>query len=164
MVTTVTLREPFEYSVWVIVAAALLFLGALLLLFITFKKIYVNRIRSGRKDIPKIKKPSPRALTVIKGDYERRLMELMEGYRKGIFSKRAAYQKLSITIRGFVSESTGIDVERFTKTEIKAFGIKSLDKLMNEYYVPEFAEDEKSREKNFLQSCDKSLGVIRKWN
>ena len=49
-------------------------------------------------------------------------------------------------------------------TEIKAFGIKSLDKLMNEYYVPEFAEDEKSREKNFLQSCDKSLGVIRKWN
>ena len=39
---------------------------------------------------------------------------------------------------------TGINVENFTIKEVKAFGIKKLDVLMEEYYVPEFAEDEKA--------------------
>ena len=61
-------------------------------------------------------------------------------------------------------EVTGINVENFTLREVKAFGIKKLDTLMEEYYVPEFAEDEKAQDKDFLQSCNRAMGVIKAWS
>ncbi len=164
MVTTVTLREPFEYYTWVIVVAALFLIGALLALFFSIKMLYDRQIKQPKKAMPKIKKPLPRALKVIKDDYEKRLGDISSCYRNKSISRREAYQRLSISIRGFVSEATGIDVEHYTREEIRSFGIKSLDKLMDEYYIPEFAEDEKSASKDVVASCDKALGVIRKWN
>ena len=164
MVTTVTLREPFEYYIWVIVLAVLLLITALLLTFFSAKKIYEQHTAMVKKAVPKIRKPKPRELRIIKGDYEKRLRDLSFGYSNQKIGKREAYQTLSSMIRGFVSEATGIDVEHYTKAEIEGFGIKSLNKLMDEYYVPEFAETEKSASKNFLLSCENALGVIRKWN
>ena len=164
MVTTVTLRDPFEYYTWVIVLAALFLIIAIVLAFFSVKRIYEQRAAMAPKNVPRIIKPAPRQLQVIKIDYEKRLSDLASGYSQKTIGRREAYQRLSSTIRGFVAEVTGIDVERYTKTEIAAFGIKSLDKLMDEYYVPEFAEDEKGVSKNFLFSCDNALGVVRKWN
>ncbi len=164
MVTTVTLREPFEYYIWVIVLAALFMILALVLLFFAAKRIYAQHAETVKNAVPRIVKPAPRQLQIIKIDYEKRLSDLATGYSGKTIGRREAYQRLSSTIRGFVAEVTGIDVERYTKTEIAAFGIKSLDKLMDEYYVPEFAEDEKGVSKNFLFSCENALGVVRKWN
>ena len=39
-----------------------------------------------------------------------------------------------------------------------------LDELMEEYYVPEFAEDEKAKDKDFAESCNKAVGVIKAWS
>ena len=61
-------------------------------------------------------------------------------------------------------EATGLNVENYTKSEIKAFGIRQLDRLMEEYYIPEFAEDERARDKDFVSSCNKALGVVRAWS
>ena len=63
-----------------------------------------------------------------------------------------------------MQEATGINVENYTKAEIKVFGIKHLDNLMEEYYVPEFAEDEKAQNRDFANSCNTALGVIRTWS
>lgn len=164
MVTTVTLRDPFEYYTWVIVLAVLFLIMAIVLAFFSVKRIYAQRVASAPKDVPRIVRPAPRQLQVIKIDYEKRLSDLSAGYSNKTIGRREAYQRLSSTIRGFVAEVTGIDVERYTKTEIATFGIKSLDKLMDEYYVPEFAEDEKGVSKNFVVSCNNALGVVRKWN
>ena len=77
---------------------------------------------------------------------------------------REGYQQLSALIREFVHEVTGINVENFTIKEVKAFGIKKLDVLMEEYYVPEFAEDEKAKDRDFAESCNKAVGVIKAWS
>ena len=55
-------------------------------------------------------------------------------------------------------------MESLVKSEIKALGIRNLDKLMEEYYVPEFAEDEKAENKDLISSCVSAMGVIKSWS
>ena len=66
-------------------------------------------------------------------------------------------------IREFVCDATGIHVENYTVKEIKALGMKKLDMLMAEYYVPEFAEDGRPISKELSESCETAMGVIRTW-
>ena len=107
---------------------------------------------------------TPDVLYRIKGQYVGKVQALINAYRQNTISKRDGYQQLSAIIRSFVHEVTGINVENYTVTEIKAFGMKKLDALMEEYYVPEFAEDEKAQDKNFEASCYNALGVIKTWS
>ena len=58
----------------------------------------------------------------------------------------------------------GINVETATIRDVKKLGIKHLDKLMEEYYVPEFAEEEKAEKKDLSASCNTAIGVIRSWS
>lgn len=108
--------------------------------------------------------PPPKKLFEIKNDYTVKMESLAATYANKQIDKRAAYQRLSLLIRGFVHDATGLNVENFTKSEIRAFGIRQLDRLMEEYYIPEFAEDERARDKDFMSSCNKALGVVRAWS
>ena len=110
-----------------------------------------------------VKTPPRRELLEIKKQYIFSLQTLLKKYDSGNMGKRDAYQKMSLLIRGFVHEATGINVENHTKLEIRGCGLKNLDMLMEEYYIPEFAEDEKARNNDFKASCNKTLGVIKAW-
>ena len=163
MDTTVTLQPPFEYYLWVMVLAAF-FAGIAILLIIMAFKFFYEKHKERRKNKIVIQKPTRRALTLIKGEYISKLQMLAGSYANNMVSKREAYQRLSLFIRGFVHEATGINVENYTKDEIKSFGIRKLDELMEEYYIPEFAEDGRADEKDFVASCSRALGVVRKWS
>ncbi len=165
MVTTVKLQAPFEYSWYVILAAVIL--GAItiaLLTYVILKLIKLRKLKEVQR--PKYHKIhlNPEILRRMKQDYTRRIQALLDGYSHGTVTKRDGYQKLSAIIRSFVHEVTGINVENFTVKEVKALGIRNLDTLMEEYYVPEFAEDEKAAEKDFAASCNVAMGVIRTWS
>ena len=164
MDTTVSLQPPFEFYWWIILIAVLLLVIAIVLMILALNKVFHFLSFGKKKESPVIIRPAPRKLLAIKSDYAARLKELSKEYSEKAVDKRTAYQKLSILIRGFVQEVTGINVENFTKSEIKAFGIRKLDKLIEEYYVPEFAEDERSRSKDFIRSCNTALGVIQRWS
>ncbi|SFC60547.1 hypothetical protein [Butyrivibrio sp. YAB3001] len=163
MVTTVTLQQPFEYYWWVILIAVMFFILATVLLILALNKVF-HFLSHNKKKKPVITRPPRRALYAIKADYSAQLQDLAEAYTNKKLDKRIGYQRLSLLIRGFVQEVTGLNVENFTKAEIKAFGIKKLDKLMDEYYVPEFAETVRSINKDFIGSCNNALGVIQSWN
>jgi hypothetical protein len=107
---------------------------------------------------------SPDMIYRVKNQYIGKVQALLNSYSQNKIDKREGYQQLSALIRGFVHEVTGINVENFTIKEVKAFGIKKLDVLMEEYYVPEFAEDEKAKDKDFAESCNKAVGVIKAWS
>ncbi len=164
MVTTVKQQNPFEYSWWVIVVAAVFAVIAIVLL------IYV--IRSISKIFRKIPKTpaarkivmSPYIMSRLKDQYAARIQNIVKNHIEGKISKRDGYQELSSQIRGFVHEATGINVENLTAKEIKALGIRNLDLLMEEYYVPEFAEDDKAKDKDLVVSCNAAIGVIRSWS
>ncbi len=164
MVTTVSLRGPFEYYWWVLAVAGVFLIVAVVLFILAHMKYMAGRPKKLQNPSKLIRRPLPVNLMMIKDNYSKRLQELGDAYSNKRVGRREAYQRLSALIRGFVSEATGIDVLHYTREEIKAFGIKSLDGLMKEYYVPEFAEDEKIKDRNFSISCRNALEVIRKWN
>ena len=166
MVTTVKLQSPFEYSWWVILIAVVL--GAIALTAIVFFLIKLFSVLGKKKEAPR---PAARKIAMtpdvmyrIKNQYIAKVGALLTSYNQNRIDKRDGYQQLSALIREFVHEVTGINVENFTIKEVRAFGIKKLDVLMEEYYVPEFAEDEKAKDKDFVQSCNKAVGVIQAWS
>ena len=165
MVTSVKLQAPFEYS-W-LVNLATIFLGIITILVLIYaakkllelrKKAIVQRPRFRKIHL------TPENLARMKQDYIGRVSGLLGGYLSGNITKRDGYQKLSAVIRSFVHEVTGINVESFTVAEVKAMGIRKLDELMEEYYVPEFAEDDKAGDKDFAASCRVAMGVIKSWS
>ena len=165
MVTTVKLQNPFEYSWWVTLIAVLLGLLALsALIFFLIKLFSALRKKEASKPVARKIVMSPEMVARLKTQYIGRVQALLDSYKQNMNDKREGYQQLSALIREFVHEVTGINVENFTIREVKAFGIKKLDTLMEEYYVPEFAEDEKAQDKDFLQSCNRAMGVIKAWS
>ncbi len=166
MVTTVKLQHPFEYSWWVTLIAVVL--GAIALTAIVFFLIKVFKALRKKKNAPRPAATkiamSPDMIYRVKNQYASRVQALLNNYSQNKIDKREGYQQLSALIREFVHEVTGINVENFTIKEVKAFGIKKLDVLMEEYYVPEFAEDEKAKDKDFAESCNKAVGVIKAWS
>ena len=166
MVTTVKLQDPFEYSWWVILIAVVL--GSIAITAIVF---FLIKLFSALRKKKEVKRPAARKIAMtpemiyrVKTQYIGKVQALLGNYAQNRIEKREAYQQLSAIIREFVHEVTGINVENFTLREVKAFGIKKLDTLMEEYYVPEFAEDEKAQDKDFLQSCNRAMGVIKAWS
>ena len=165
MVTTVKLQNPFEYSWWVVLIAAVVLVAALFAIVYAALALYKARGKKLRP-VPAARKilMTPDVLRRIKEQYTGRVMSITDRYSKGLLTKRDGYQELSLVIRGFVHEVTGINVENFTAKEVKAMGIRRLDVLMEEYYVPEFAEDERAREKDLKTSCNVAMGVIKAWS
>ncbi len=165
MVTTVKLQDPFEYSWYVVLAAVILGIIVIALLsYVIYKLWKIRKLADQKKPSYHKVHMSPEVLRRMKQDYTLRIQSLVAGYRQGSISKRDGYQRLSAIIRSFVHEVTGINVENFTVKEVKAMGIRKLDILMEEYYVPEFAEDEKAKDKDFEASCNVAMGVIRTWS
>ncbi len=166
METTVTLRPPFEYSWWVFaIGIALAALALLLLIWGLYKIFYKKKAPKVKEPMPEgYRKPIPQHLFIIKRKYIAGISKLKNDYEKEKITKREAYLKLSLMIRGYVHEATGIDVEKCTLNDVKGMGIRHLDKLMEEYYVPEFAEDKRAEGRDFATSCNTAVGVIREWN
>lgn len=165
MVTTVKLQAPFEYS-WIVTLATIVLgiITAVILVYVVKKLLDLRKKATAKR--PRYHKIhlTPENLAKMKKDYIGRVSALLNGYLSGNLTKRDGYQKLSGIIRSFVHEVTGINVESFTVKEVKDLGIRKLDELMEEYYVPEFAEDEKAENKDFAASCRVAMGVINSWS
>ena len=166
MVTTVKLQNPFEYSWWVTLIAVVL--GAIALTAIIFVLIRIIAMLRKKKEKPRPAARkiymSPDMIYRVKMQYVEKVQALLNSYSQKQIDKREGYQQLSAIIREFVHEVTGINVENFTIKEVKAMGIRKLDVLMEEYYVPEFAEEEKAQDKDLTASCNRAMGVIKTWS
>ena len=162
MVTSVELRGPFEYSFWLsIIYMALLIVALAALGFIAYKLYKQFKAGSTNADNKQVVySPSDK----LKNKYINRIQDVLTRYNNGQIDKRTGYQELSAHIRGFVHEATGINVENYTASQIKVMNIPYLDALMEEYYVPEFAEEERALDKRLDQSCNTAMGVIKQWN
>ena len=95
--------------------------------------------RKKREKKPKVHAPKRKPLSVLKWEYLQRLEYLERGIMAGSYTKRAAYQELSMLIRTFVYDATGIKVQNYSLQEIRRVGIPGLTALVQEYYEPEFA-------------------------
>ena len=148
MKTSVKLQEPISYmTLWLIIAAVLVALVIFMQVFFRIKL----RGRLGKSKKIKIKKPKPKTL----------IEQIEYNLRSSSISTKEAYQKMSLCIRGFVYEATGIPVEKYTLTEIKEVGIPVLTQLVSEYYEPEFAM---ATYADVNQSILKTRKVLESWS
>ena len=164
MVTTVELQNPMEYSLWVSIIAGLLIIIAVVYFIYFIIRLILKKNKDAEKKSAVPVTPRPIAASLLKDKYIRRVQDIKKQYMGKNIGIRDGYQELSVVIREFVHEETGINVESLTAAEIRAKGIGKLDRLMEEYYVPEFAEDEKIKGKDLPRSCDTAEEVIRSWN
>ena len=158
MKTSVKLQEPISYmTLWLIIAAVLVALVIFMQVFFRIKL----RGRLGKSKKIKIKKPKPKTLIEIKTADLGQLAQIEYNLRSSSISTKEAYQKMSLCIRGFVYEATGIPVEKYTLTEIKEVGIPVLTQLVSEYYEPEFAM---ATYADVNQSILKTRKVLESWS
>lgn len=154
MQTSVSLQEPYSFSivpiiVLVIIAAVLLFV----LLFLKKNKEEQPEVKAipqrNIKNIPAIKNKHLRELETIEYQYKNNKLEL-----------RKAYQLISENVRLFVFEVTDITTQNYSLMEIKKLNIPNLYETIAEYYEPEFS---KKPSGDFINSVNKAKDIIQKF-
>lgn len=158
MKTSITLQEPFSYSL-----IPIFIIGALVTLYGIYFLISIL-LKQPKK---KTKKPasqktlSPTDLRTLKSKYITELEQLKQALWTQQISTRDAYQKMSLCIRHFVYEVTGIQVQNCTLEDIKELRMPGLEALIAEFYAPEFAMTTIS---DSTTSLEKTKRVIELWN
>ena len=155
MQVTVELQENFSYI-------PILLFAAVVVAGIVFFVLWAMKEKTQKE--AEQTKTLPHALhrpdSGIKDTYDRKLAELEKQYAMQKISKRRAYQKLSLLLRRFVFEMTGIKVQNYTLQEIRALNQTQLTALIGECYVPEFAPGE---EGELAETIVKARKVLREW-
>lgn len=157
MKTTVKLQEPFSYAIWPIIVIGVILAGYLIYLFIR------KQMRSGKHKNEKIvvKQHTSADITLIKANYIRELEKIKSDLCNDQLTTRDAYQQMSMCIRRFVYDVTGIKVQNYTLEDIRQLNITVLEELVMEYYIPEFAIESIG---NSMESIEKTKRAIEKWN
>ncbi len=156
MQITVELQDAFSYLPLLLFILAGI-AGVLLILLWPKKKTATTP-----KPLPIKPEPlPPQNLASLKHKYDSLLVELFEKRSKNKLSDRKAFQELSKIVRDFVFEATGIRVQNYTLSEIKAANLPRLYELIAECYVPEFAMKNNS---NVYEAINKARKVVGEWN
>lgn len=150
MQTTTKLRPLFSYSLlWIIVIIVIISL----IIYVYFKK-------KNKKDIV-VNVPLFKDMIRIKEQYIYLINNLINKVNSKSISNRKAYQELSLLIRNFIFEMTGIRVQYYTLKDIEFLNMPFLYELVKEYYDPEFAY---KSEGNIMESINKTKGMIERWS
>lgn len=156
MQISVELQEVFSYMPVFIMALCAVCGGALILFWPKRKTK-----RQPKPSIPKPVKPSAQNLTAIKQKYMAVLTGLEQKRSNNQLTDRQAFQELSLAVRSFVFEATGIRVQNYTLAEIKAANLPRLYQLIEQCYVPEFAAKDGRTVYEIIHQARK---VVEEWN
>ena len=155
MDSTVKLHAPYSYPWWpvAVAGAVVLLLGIALAIW-----NYASK-KNGRKEKKKV--PGERERNLIRFRYLKMIEEISTKYKSGEYIERECYEKLSICVREFVKEATGINVTACTLSDIRKLQMPSLEKLIEEYYFPEFSDKTGF---NADEAIDEAKRVVTSWN
>ena len=150
----VNLKAPFSYS-WIPIVVLLIVL-LLPFIYLLLKKLGVFNLKKNN-----ILNFTAKDINSIKYKYLNKLNDLDKSLNDKKITSRKAYQELSMLIRLFVYELTGLEVQSCTLKDIKKLNIPILYELIKEYYDPEFSKISKG---NIKASIEKTKEVISRWN
>ena len=159
MKTTVELQGPFMYLIiWTIIA--FIFIAAVVVDQIILRKKLGDRLKRAKQI--KIKKISESTLEGKKKKYIGELVCIESDLMNNRITIRTAYHKMSKCIRGFVRDVTGLNVDKYSLSEITSIGIPNLTNLVREYYEPEFARETRSDVKGSIMRTRMTIEGWRK--
>lgn len=160
MPTTVSLQGNFIYGITPLLILGLFLISPLILKIMRKRQAKrKNALEKAMKSVNTSEyKPVPLS---VKQTYVRKLKQIDKDYKSNVIDSRNGYQLLSALIRQFLLEYKGIDVSTKTLAEIRKLGIKDLERLMEEYYEPEFSEEST---RHLEYSIEKTIEAIEEWN
>ena len=129
----IDLAAPFHYSVIYLTLSSLGLIACLGLL------IWVFREKKAKQEIHHTIPNTPLDINMIKKKYLMRLEDLSHRVNKD--APRTNYQELSLLMRSFVAEVTGINVTKYTLKEIDRKKFPILYDMIEEFYSPEFSRE-----------------------
>ena len=161
MPTTVELQKMFKYSATpIVITVAALIAVTLLLIAMILWKIFKNKKEGKKNTIKSILWIKP-DMERLRQEYLAKLMKIEMEFDSDTTQIRLAYERMSRLIRDFAYKATGIDVMKYSLSEIRKTEHDNLADLIEEYYEPEF---DKISVGDVKASIEKTRGVISKWN
>lgn len=161
MPTSVELQKMFRYSfepiAWTILA---LVITTLILIAMIIWKIMKNKSEGRKNTIKSILWIKP-DMERLKQEYLARLLKIEMEFDADTSRIRPAYENMSKLIRDFAYKATGIEVMKYSLSEIKKTELVDLADLIEEYYEPEF---DKISAGDVKASIENTRRVISKWN
>ena len=150
----------FRFSPWplTIVACALVLFTLILIAMFVFSGI--RNKKAGRKNTIKSLLWTPTDLEKLRQEYLAKLMQIEFDFDSDK-QIRSAYERMSVLIREFTYKATGVEVLKYSLSEIKGTGLNNLADLIEEYYEPEF---DKISEGDVKASIERTRKVITEWN
>ncbi|MEE1115177.1 MAG: hypothetical protein UHN88_08895 [Eubacterium sp.] len=154
MKISIDLQEPLHYMIlWVI--AAILAIAVIFAVQFFLRRILKKVLRDKPKKQPVPMERPGLARALIRRKYLGQIDSLHQTFYSGGCGVREAYQRMSLIIRNFAHEMTGVEVQNFTLAEIRLLNIPELTYLVKDYYEPEFSLES-------IGDVRKSLGRTRK--
>lgn len=139
----------------------------LLLILVLGVIVLVLLIRGRKDDTVQNEVFMPRRHWITESDkgrvralYLEKLSDLERRLRGGEITFRPAYQELSVTIRDFVKDISGIDLTKCTLSELKLKNVPVVSSLIETYYEPEFAVE---TDDDVYKAIFDARTVIERW-
>ena len=129
---------PLGYSpLWLWCGAALLVLlaGWFAVVFAT------TRADQPAEPTPERGRPALTDLPALKAAYLQRISDVEEDAAAGRLPARAAHQELSLLLRGFVRDATGVDATRMTHQDLARHPLPAAAAVVASLYPAEFGPD-----------------------
>lgn len=82
----------------------------------------------------------------------------------GELTERAAYQQMSVVVRGFVSEVTGLPTHTMALADLRIIGIPHLAETIALMYPPEFGPGDDEAEEPLPATLDRARKLVARWN
>jgi len=159
----VELQEIYPYSVVPLFVTIVLSV----VIMIAGHKLLKKLEKKSTKPVPlkKTKEPVTVNETVvheeIRTKYYKEVDALEWQWRNENISNRQAYQELSVIVRKFVSELTGVKVLHYTLEELKKANMPKVCEVIEECYAPEFSPD---KDGDIYCTMNKARTVIKEWH
>jgi hypothetical protein len=128
---------PAQYPHFPVYLAA----GILLLALVAGWYVFVIRFSRGRLPRTVVAGPVPRPdLPALRAKYLAMIAEVESEHRAGRLSERAVASRLSLLLRFFAFESSGVDAQVMTLTDLRSADLPSVTGAVAQYYPPAFRE------------------------
>ena len=138
---------PLEYSAWLPWAG----LGVLVLVAAWLAYVLLSTRR--RPDVFAVPPPAPPSdPSGLKRDYLSRIDGVAADAAAGRLSARAAHQELSLLIRSFVRDVTGINAPRMTLAELNEQNIPAAALAVSSFYPADFSPEPRDAEPRSTES------------
>jgi len=154
MQTSVSLQEPYEFSIIPIVVLVIAVCS------IVFVLLFLKRNKETESEVQEVPQKKIKNIPAIKSKHIQQLNEIEHKYKNNMIELRQAYQAISENVRLFIYEATDITTQNYSLMEIKRLNIPNLYEAIAEYYEPEFS---KKPSGDFINSVNKAKDIIQKF-